>query len=258
MTFSLKLKTVQSDIIKTLFEALKQILSETNIEFTPEGMRILTMDESHSVLIRLNLEGDKFNDYHCPAPIIIGVDLNQLFSLLKSMGKEDVLTFYIRDDDPNCLGIVMENNVKGEISCYQLKLQEPSSEQYKIPQHEYPYITNMPSADFQKICRNMKNLSAERMDIKHHKDQLFFRCEGEYATQETIRTSGTNLQLIKTSDKMYAGTFDLDKLVDFVKCTGLGSTVTILMQNMYPLIFIYPVGGLGDITLCLAPLNNSE
>ncbi len=258
MTFSLKLKTVQSDIIKTLFEALKQILSDTNIEFTPEGVRILSMDESHSVLVRLNLEASKFKDFHCPAPIIIGVDLVQLFSLLKSMSKDDVLTFYIREDDPNRLGIVMENQVKGEISCYQLKLLEPSPDQYKIPQHEYPYITNMPSGDFQKICRNMKNLSAERMDIKHHKEQLIFRCEGEYATQETIRTSGTNLQLIKTTDKMYAGTFNLDRLVDFVKCTNLGSTVTILMQNLFPLIFIYPVGDLGDITLCLAPLTNEE
>ena len=69
---------------------------------------------------------------------------------------------------------------------------------------------------------------------------------------------GGNLQFVKTKeDEMYAGTFDLEKLNEFTKCTGLGSVVTILMQNDFPLIFIYPVGNLGDITLCLAPLSEA-
>jgi hypothetical protein len=54
---------------------------------------------------------------------------------------------------------------------------------------------------------------------------------------------------------MYAGTFQLEKVIEFTKCTSLGPTVTILMQNDLPLIFIYPVGNLGEITLCLAPLE---
>lgn len=261
MTYSLKFKTVQSSIIKSLVEALKQILVETNIECTPEGIRIVAMDESHTTLVRLFLQAEKFDDYFCPAPITIGVDVTQLFSLLKTMTQSEILTFYIRESNDNELGIVIENPEKGEVSCYQLKLLELNPEAYVIPQQEYHFITNMPSNDFQKICRNMKNLGAERMDIKHHKEQLIFRCEGEYATQETIRTpgaQGSNLQFLKTKEgEMYAGTFMLEKLIEFTKCTSLGSTVTILMQNDLPLIFIYPVGNLGDITLCLAPLEET-
>lgn len=260
MTYSLKFKTVQSSIIKSLVEALKQILVETNIECTPEGIRIVSMDESHTTLVRLSLEAKKFEDYYCPSPITIGVDVVQLFSLLKTMTQSEILTFYIRESNDNELGIVIENPEKGEVSCYQLKLLELNPDAYVIPKQEYHFITNISSNDFQKICRNMKNLGAERMDIKHHKEQLIFRCEGEYATQETIRTPGannSNLQFLKTKEgEMYAGTFMLEKLMDFTKCTSLGSTVTILMQNDLPLIFIYPVGNLGDITLCLAPLED--
>jgi proliferating cell nuclear antigen len=253
---------VQSSIIKSLIEALKQILVETNIECTPEGIRIVAMDESHTTLVRLCLQAEKFDDYFCPAPITIGVDVVQLFSLLKTMTQSEILTFYIREGNDNELGIVIENPDKGEVSCYQLKLLELNPDAYVIPQQEYHFITNMPSSDFQKICRNMKNLGADKMDIKHHKEQLIFRCEGEYATQETIRTPGpqnSNLQFLKTKEgEMYAGTFQLEKLIEFTKCTSLGSTVTILMQNDLPLIFIYPVGNLGDITLCLAPQEDVQ
>jgi len=259
MTYCLKFKTVQSNIIKSLIESLKQILVETNIECSPDGIRIVAMDESHTTLVRVFLQHDKFNEYYCPAPITIGVDLGQLFSLLKTMTQSEILTFYIRDGNDNELGIVIESPEKGEVSCYQLKLLELNPESYEIPQQEYHFITNMSSAGFQKICRNMRNIGAERMDIKRHKEQLIFRCEGEYASQETIKTpgaQGSNLQFLKTMEgEMYAGTFMLEKLIEFTKCTSLGGTVTILMQNDLPLIFIYPVGDIGDITLCLAPLE---
>jgi proliferating cell nuclear antigen len=259
MSFSLRFKTVQSSIIKALVEALKGILVETNIECTPEGIRIVAMDEGHTTLVRLSLHAENFDDWICPAPITIGVDITQLFSLLKTMTQSEILTFFIRESNDNELGIVIENPEKAEVSCYHLKLLELNPEAYTIPQQEYDFITNMPSSDFQKICRNMKNLGAERMDIKHHKEQLIFRCEGEYATQETIRTSGSNgnnLKFVQTKEgEMYAGTFQLEKVIEFTKCTSLGPTVTILMQNDLPLIFIYPVGNLGEITLCLAPLE---
>ena len=43
----------------------------------------------------------------------------------------------------------------------------------------------MPSLDFQKICRDMSNLS-ENLDIKSIGKQLIFSCKGDYATQDTI------------------------------------------------------------------------
>lgn len=267
--YALHLRTIQSSIIQKLFEALKQIIVETNIECNAEGLRIVTMDESHTTLVRLSLQAEKFENYHCPSPICIGVDVTQLFSILKNMSPDEILTFFMSDTNASDLDIIIENHSKGEITHYKLKLLELNPETYRIPQHEYPFITNMPSTDFQKICRNMKNLGAEKMDIKHYKQQLIFRGEGEYAVQETTRTPSQNtqnggasgnansgLQFVKAKEgEMYAGTFDLEKLNEFTKCTSLGSMVTILMQNDLPLIFIYPVGNLGDITLCLAPLT---
>lgn len=264
MTYSLKVKTMQSSIIKSLVEALKQIIVEANIECTPEGIRIVAMDEHHTILVRLFLDAKKFDEFVCPTPITIGVDITQLFSLLKTMSQNDILTLYVREGKESELGIIIENSDKGEVSCYRLNLLELNPDAYDIPQQEYHFITNMPSNDFQKICRNMKNLGAERMDIKHHKEQLIFRCEGEYASQETIRSPGPSggqlggtLQFLRMKEgEMYAGTFMLEKLVEFSKCTSLGTNVTILMQNDLPLIFIYPVGNLGDLTLCLAPLED--
>ena len=40
----MELKTVQTGAFKTLTEALKEILTDANIEFTDSAMKIITMD----------------------------------------------------------------------------------------------------------------------------------------------------------------------------------------------------------------------
>ena len=46
-----EIRTGQSSNIKTLFETLKDIITETNVIIDKTGLKILTMDSSHTVLV---------------------------------------------------------------------------------------------------------------------------------------------------------------------------------------------------------------
>ena len=61
----LTIKTVQIAPIRTLMTALKDILLETNITFTAEGIKIINMDKSHTILVHLKLDAVKFEFYEC-------------------------------------------------------------------------------------------------------------------------------------------------------------------------------------------------
>lgn len=257
--YSLYIKTVQSGSIKTLIEALKELLPEINIEFSISGIKVVAMDESHTVLVSLNLDSDKFDTFHCPNKLIIGVGLPNLYKIIKSMTQGDILTLYVKKDEPHKLGIFMENNEKGQVNDVILDLIELNIEEIDIPDHEYPFSITMPSVDFQKICRDMKNIQAKRMDITQFNNQLVFTAEGGFAKQITTRKSGNDedktIKLEKTlQGGIYNGSFNLEKLTEFTKCTGFGGSVKMLMKNEFPLIFIYPVAALGEIKLCLAPM----
>ena len=76
----LEIKTVQIAPFRTLMTALKDILLETNITFQKDGMRIINMDKSHTILAHLFLDANKFEYYFCKYPkIVIGVNMFQLF-----------------------------------------------------------------------------------------------------------------------------------------------------------------------------------
>ena len=76
----LVIKTVQIAPVRTLMCALKEILIETNITFQKDGIRIINMDKSHTMLAHMFLEAVNFELYECALDkIIIGVNMFHLF-----------------------------------------------------------------------------------------------------------------------------------------------------------------------------------
>ena len=110
----LTIQTVQIAPFRTLMTALKDILLETNISFQKDGIRIINMDKSHTTLVHLSLDADKFEHYYCKYPkIVVGVNMMHLFKLINTIDNDDTLTIYIENDDYND-GIVTELGLKFE------------------------------------------------------------------------------------------------------------------------------------------------
>ena len=88
----LKIKTVQIAPFRTLMTALKDILLETNITFKKDGIRIINMDKSHTMLADLFLGAENFEYYECKKDkIVIGVNMFHLFKLINSIENDDTL-----------------------------------------------------------------------------------------------------------------------------------------------------------------------
>ena len=58
MTNLLEVHTVQASAFRILIEALKEILTDANFEFDEHGLKLVTMDSSHTVLVHLRLNAD--------------------------------------------------------------------------------------------------------------------------------------------------------------------------------------------------------
>ena len=81
----LTIQTIQIAPFRTLMTALKDILLETNITFSPDGIRIINMDKSHTILAHLFLQAQNFELYDCKEEkIVIGVNMFHLFKLIKA------------------------------------------------------------------------------------------------------------------------------------------------------------------------------
>lgn len=259
-------KTVQIAPMRTLMTALKDILLETNIIFKKDGIRIINMDKSHTILAHLFLRAENFELYDCKHDkVVIGVNMFHLFKLMNTIDNNDTLSIYVEKEDYNdgvisYLGLKFENGDIKQCKTQKLRLIEPESEELEIPQVTFSTILNMPSADFQKIIRDLAPLS-EKLEIKSVANELIFKCTGSFATAEIRRTESDGsmeFQLKPDEMKIIQGVFSLKNLGYFIKCTNLCSQIEIYLENNLPLVVKYHVASLGEIKLCLAPLPPSN
>ena len=259
----LTIKTVQIAPFRILMAALKDIVLDTNITFTKEGIRIVNMDKTHTILVHLFLKAENFEFYECKYnKIVIGVNMLHLFKLITSIENDDTLTLYIENEDytdgiVTNLGLKFENGDIKQCKIQKLRLIEPESEELDIPENiSFSCIINMPSSDFQKIIRDLANIS-EKLEIKSVGEELIFKCIGQFAKAEIRRIETTgNMQFLQkqNSNKIIQGEFSLKNLIYFIKCTNLCNQIEIYLENNLPLIVKYNVASLGEIKLCLAPL----
>jgi len=261
----LTIQTVQIAPFRTLMTALKDILLETNITFEPEGIKIINMDKSHTILAHLFLEAQNFEFYECKKDkIIIGVNMFHLFKLINSIDNDDTLTIYIENGDyvdgiVSHLALKFENGEIKQCKTQKLRLIEPEPEELQYPDVKFSSIINLPSADFQKIIRDLSCIS-DKLEIKSVGNELIFKCSGQFASAEIHRTeSDGSMGFITKQDssKIIQGEFSLKNLGYFIKCTNLCSQIEIYLENDLPLVVKYDVASLGSIRLCLSVLPST-
>lgn len=265
----LMIQTVQISPFRTLMTALKDILIETNITFTPEGMKIINMDKSHTILAHLDLKAENFEHYEClESKIIIGVNMFHFFKLINTIDNDDTLSIYIDKDDytdgiVQFLGLKFENGNIKQQKIQKLRLIEPETDELDIPDVKFSSVLNLPSADFQKIIRDLACVS-DKIEIKSisssEGSELIFKCTGGFAQAEIRRAESSNGMeyIVKQSNSnIIQGEFSLKNLGYFIKCTNLCTQIELYLENDLPLVVKYDVASLGEIKLCLAPLPPS-
>ena len=262
----LTIQTVQIAPFRTLMTALKDILLETNITFSNDGIKIINMDKSHTILAHLLLNAENFEKYECKKDkIIIGVNMFHLFKLISTIDNDDTLTIYIEEDDYSdgvvqFLSLKFENGDIKQQKIQKLRLIEPDNEELDVPDVKFSSVLNLPASDFQKIIRDLSCIS-DKIEIKSIASdncaELIFKCCGGFAQAEVRRAEADgSMEFIQKQNncKIIQGEFSLKNLSYFIKCTNLCNQIEIYLENNLPLVVKYNVASLGEIKLCLAPL----
>eukprot|EP00873_Tetraselmis_striata_P033839 jgi/Tetstr1/454103/TSEL_041022.t1 len=262
----LEIRTVQSSVIKTLIEALKELLTDVVLEVDETGLRVIAMNKACAVLVHLRLDAERFEYFRCSRPLTLGVNIINLHKLIKTVGNTDTLTLYVEEGESH-LGIKIDSSEKNSRTVYSLTLLDMENTKITVSPMQFDDVIVLGSAEFQKLCRDMHNI-ADVVEIKVVNDEVTFSCRGDFSTQETVLGNGC-LQKVAPEDRppnpgaapappdggchITQGMFNLDYLVMFTRCTNLSPTVQLYLKNDFPLFVRYTVSNLGEIKLVCAP-----
>jgi len=240
----MKFCTVQAAAFKSAFEVLKDILNDVNVYFTERGMRILTLDTARVALVDMFLAAENFEEYTCFGTIVAGVNVTNMFKLLKIISNNDTMSMELKNNE--YLDIRIENAAKKTDTKFQLKLLDINEDQIEVPEIAMSAATFMPSIDFQRICRDMNNLATD-VEITRSDKKFIIQCHGDFANQETV------MECPETFKGFLAGKYSLKYLNLFTKATGMCSSVHIMQEEDNRFIVLkYNVANLGDLKFYLA------
>ncbi len=268
----LAVTTMRIQAIKNLMISLKDILIDTNIIFDAEGIKIINMDKTETILVHMHLLANRFEYYKCNREkIVIGINMTHLFMFISTIDATDTLTISIpkhfyEDGVVTHLRLTCKSKINSEIREIDMKLIEPETEELSYPDVTYSSILNLKSAHLQKIVRDASRVS-DRIEISFVGGQIIVKYDGPIGKvtlykSENPRGDDTNHVAARASatanaannSKIAQGIFSLKYLGYFIKCTPLCADIEVYLENDLPIIVKYDVMGLGEIRLCLSQL----
>lgn len=243
-----RLKTIQANAFRTVFEVLKDIINDVNLVFRPDGLVVVTLDTARVTLVHLVMPAENFEEYHCEGEHTAGLNVSNTYKLLKSVTNTDTLSMNI--DDSYLLHIHIENSAKKSSTSFEFKLLDINDDMLSIPEIDMNILTTIPSIDFQRVARDMNNI-AQDIRITRKKHTLELECEGGFANQRTI------IECVEPgADKALGNVFSLKYINMFTRATSLCASVQLMQHgdddNM-PIVFRYTVANLGELKFYLAP-----
>lgn len=103
MVFEAKL--AEGQVLKRIVDAIKDLVTDVNIDATPQGLSLQAMDSSHVALVNLQLSMDGFEKYRADRPLTLGLSITNLAKVMKLVNANDSITLRC-EDEPTYITII--------------------------------------------------------------------------------------------------------------------------------------------------------
>merc|ERR1719361_1643706 len=215
------------------------------------------MDSSHVALVSLLLRESAFAEFKCDRATSLGMNVDSLGKIFKMCGPSDSLKLRWQND-ADTVNFQCESGEDDRIADFELKLMQIESEHMEIPEQQYKVVARLPSSEFQKICRDLKEFG-ETMQVKAGKDGITFSVQGDVGAGNVMlkpRESEKPEERVSLKvDEPVTATFALRYLVCFSKAAPLCGSVELGLGPDAPLLVKYDLEAAdkGHLQFYLAP-----
>lgn len=253
-----KAKTVEAYTIKSLVEVLQNILTDVCFVFNKDGIKLLTLDNKipHQLMIHLKLNNEAFDEYYCADSISVGINLQYLYRMLKSIKKKDNILLYIKKDRDSYLDITTIQSDSGQPINSSVKIQKLEQIDTDLPTR-YNHPIHIPTNTYQKMCKDMQNISP-KIKISSVESWLEFSCyiEGMCARNVPFGDKPEN----SSEENYYEDFFHTKSLNQLIKVSGLNNRMQVYVPDTnfsseIPIKFSINTGHLGKLDIYIKSAN---
>lgn len=240
----------KASILKQVIESIKDLINETNMEWSDNGIHIQGMDPSHITLSNIFMSAEDCEYYHIKESITIGLDIMRISKIMAMTDSNDSCELFIKSEDESSLSIILESQDGTSHSLFEIPLLDIDTEFVNIPDKSFDVEVQIPANLLPTAVREMSFLG----DVTHlslDKNEFQVKVQGDHG-KGCRSWSGEKIKIRSTSE-----TFQLPFPTKFLqmalKATNITDILIIEMSEDCPLRICCSFGKSSSIVNFVAP-----
>ena len=248
MTNIFKLKTVNGYVLKILIELLQNNLKTAELVIDKLGITMRMMNSNKSILFDINLKSEDFNTYILNKDkLVIGLNLNHLHRMLKSIKKKDSIQIFIDDKFPNELGIKVVPKDNNRTTTSFIKILSFQESEITLPTG-YDNHTIVSGSDFQKTLRELLHIG-KVINITSSLNTISFSSDSDGIMHRKVDFGNNDSEDDSEDEITFDNDFDTDILARVTKISSLSTNMKIYTKKNLPLYIKTNIGNIGSISV---------
>ena len=240
---------VKAEVLKTVLDAVSNLVDEAKIQVTPDGINLKAVDAAHVAMVDLSLGKKAFVEFK-GSEQDMGVDLDKLKDILKLAGSQDVVDIEYKEDSHRLVFKI------GHITRRMALVDTSNMGDPKVPNLNLPNQVTVLAGELQQGIKASEAVSDHIALVAHNKSFELI-ADGD-TDQVHLQLSDGDLIKIQAPDKSRS-LFSLDYFSNMAKVVRSQDPVTLHLGTDYPVKLEFDIAdGAGHITYLLAPRIESE
>lgn len=258
MTIIFKAKSQEAYVIKILVELLSNNIKTGCFVLDESGISLCMIDHHRRVLIDLELKAECFSLFRFNSKkMYLGINLNHLHKLSKSIKKKDNIELFIDDESPTDLGIRVIPKENNRVTTSYVKIQSIQNLDIDIPETaSKPIIVS--SSEIQKMLKDFGSLGNTLL-VNSQNYKIKFSCNAGGILKRSVEF-GEDDELDESKDLMNSSEnsqeFNTEQLCRISKISGLSNNLQIYPGK--PIRFSSNIGSLGKISIYIKSKDQLE
>jgi hypothetical protein len=249
-----KCKTDNAFRVKILTEIVSNVLKTSFWEIGPSGITLSMFDDSRKTMITIELKAVNFQYYSYLGndSIHIGVNSSHFHKMLKSTKKKDNIELQIDEPTSNELQITAIPLAQNRKTTSHIKIQTVQNLEVVNPSG-YGSSIIIPSADFQKMIKDLHALNSDKISICTRNGMIYFSSNADGIMKRTV-TFG---EYDEKNKSITSDIFSTEQIQRISKISALYENIHVYPSSKtLPIQFKTNVGSLGEVCIFIKSDEN--
>jgi len=249
-------KAVSADarLFKNLLTAVSALVDETDLNASPDGIRLRSMDPSHVAMVDFELPKSAFEEYSCTEAKKIRFSISGMLKLLKRIRTDESLEITY-DDSTKKINMVLRGKILRKFTIPTL---EPSGEEVPTPKVTFNSKARLTSGGLRDVIEDTQAVS-DTVRFETTQDKLIVSASSELSSA-VIELERGNEALLEIEVKAPSkATYNLNYLAEITKAgASTSEMVDLEFSTNMPIRLGFQLAQQGQLIYYLAPRIEAE